>query len=121
MNALPDSAATAIVALPAILDLRAATPLANALLASRGRELIIDAAQVQRLGGQCLQVLLSAALTWRADDIPLSISKPSPDFLEGLDLLGIRSVHMLEALSSHPGLNGPEPDGTVVLDKDLSR
>ncbi|WP_287799477.1 STAS domain-containing protein, partial [Acidiphilium sp.] len=50
-----------------ILDLKAASPLAQALLARRGGDLRIDAGAVERLGGQCLQVLLSARATWEAD------------------------------------------------------
>ncbi|VTZ24957.1 conserved hypothetical protein [Methylocella tundrae] len=78
-----------ILALPAILDLKAATPLASELLARRGEELSADASAVQRLGGQCLQVLLSAIMTWRADELPFAVVNASPDFIEGLRRLGI--------------------------------
>ena len=44
-----------------------------------GRDLVLDASGVQRLGGLCLQVLLSAARTWAADGVNLrlgSVSQP---------------------------------------------
>ncbi|ACB97174.1 STAS domain-containing protein [Beijerinckia indica] len=110
-----DSALSATIDLPAILDLRAATPLASELLGCRGRDLIIDAAKVQRIGGQCLQVLLSAVATWQADEIPLSIRNPSPDFLEAVELLGIRPAALLEPAS----VDAARRDA-VLLDKDLS-
>ena len=56
-----------LIALPAVLDLRAADPLKAQLLAVRGHETALDASAVERLGGLCLQVLLSALATRRAD------------------------------------------------------
>uniref|UniRef100_UPI003783CF50 STAS domain-containing protein n=1 Tax=Methylocella sp. TaxID=1978226 RepID=UPI003783CF50 len=56
-----------IVELAATLDLKAAAPLAAELCSIRGADVLIDGAHVERLGGQCLQVLMSAAATWRAD------------------------------------------------------
>jgi chemotaxis protein CheX len=50
---------------------------------------VIDASQVQYLGAQCLQVLLSAASTWRTERASLRIADRSPGFARGLELLGI--------------------------------
>ena len=58
---------SAILTLPAVLDLRAAAPLKAELLAVRGQETALDGSAVERLGGLCLQVLLSALATWRGD------------------------------------------------------
>lgn len=85
-----------IVELPAALDLKAAGPLAAELLARRGGELRVDASRVRRLGGQCLQVLLSAALTWKADETPFALVRPSPDFVDGLNQLGISPALFLD-------------------------
>lgn len=82
-----------IFELPAILDFRAATPLAEGLLALRGAALTIDTARVERIGGQCLQVLLSAKQTWSADDTALSFTNLTPGFVEGLRLLGIAEAY----------------------------
>lgn len=83
--------------LPAVLDLKAASPLAAALLDRRGADLIVDAAAVQRLGGQCLQVLLSAQASWREDEKALVIVDASMEFCSAIDLFGAGS-----ALSFNP-------------------
>lgn len=58
---------SSLITLPAVLDLRAAEPLKAQLLAVRGQAATLDGSAVERLGGLCLQVLLSAIATWRAD------------------------------------------------------
>ncbi|MNE37392.1 hypothetical protein D3C77_226940 [compost metagenome] len=63
---------TAMVVLAPVLDLRAAAPLKAELMAARGQALTLDASAVERLGGQGLQVLLSAIRTWRADGCALT-------------------------------------------------
>jgi chemotaxis protein CheX len=77
------------IALPETLDLVAAKPLAETLLSMRGSDVRIDASQVTRMGGQCLQVLLSAAATWRGDHAILKLVSPSAEFIGGLKLLGV--------------------------------
>jgi len=77
--------------LPAILDLQAASPLAAALLARRGADLVVDAAGVQRLGGQCLAVLLSASASWAADAFVLRIENAAPEFWSAIELFGAGS------------------------------
>ena len=76
------------LSLTEVLDLRAATPLSQALLARRGADLEVDASEVTRLGGLCLQVLLSAVSTWAADGRALRVVNPSDAFREGARLLG---------------------------------
>lgn len=63
-----------------ILDLGAAERLYSQLMDLRGNPLEIDASQVERLGGLCLQVLLSARNTWHADGHPAVISQTSTPF-----------------------------------------
>lgn len=84
----PDDANPASLSLAPVLDLKAATPLAEALLALRGRTLAIDASSVERLGAQCLQVLLSARNTWAEDGVGFGVTDPSAPFIETLALLG---------------------------------
>ena len=57
----------ATLSLAPVLDLSAAAPLRILLLAHRGQDVELDASAVSRVGGQCLQVLLSAQRTWQAD------------------------------------------------------
>ena len=61
---MTQSTAPAVVSLQPILDLQAAEPLRAELMALRGRPLSLDASQVTRLGGLCLQVLMSARKIW---------------------------------------------------------
>lgn len=81
-----------VVELPEVLDLKAATPLTVEFLTLRGRPVHVDASNVQRLGGQCLQVLLSAAMTWKADKIPFALVNVSGDLNEGLARLGVSAT-----------------------------
>jgi chemotaxis protein CheX len=66
-----------------------ATDLADKLRTLRGTPLEIEAHSVRRLGGLCVQVLISAAATWRADSIALRLIEPSPEVEESLRLLGL--------------------------------
>jgi chemotaxis protein CheX len=85
----PGNAPEGVVELAPILDLKAAAPLAAEFLALRGKPVDVDASRVERLGGQCLQVLLSAAKTWRIDEVHFALVNPSSEFSEGLDRLGV--------------------------------
>lgn len=80
------------VTLPAVLDLRAAAPLASELLALKGFDVEIDGSEVRRLGGQCLQVLLSAHASWEAEGGTLRFVNLSPEFEEALSLLGAEAL-----------------------------
>lgn len=65
-----------------VLDLNAAEPLKAELLALRGHPVVLDASAVQRLGGLCLQILLSAKKTWAADGVNLSLGSVSQYWTE---------------------------------------
>jgi chemotaxis protein CheX len=85
-----------VLKLPAVLDLKAAGPLAAAFLARRGRDITVDAGQVQRLGGQCLQVLLAAQVGWQEDLNAMHLQAPSADFLLALELFGVTPEHLFQ-------------------------
>ncbi|MBA4794211.1 STAS domain-containing protein [Phenylobacterium sp.] len=85
---MSDDSSVAEVSLSPVLDLQAADPLRAELLALRGRPLRVDASQVSRLGGLCLQVLLSARTTWAEDGLPLRVEQASEGFLEQLAAFG---------------------------------
>jgi chemotaxis protein CheX len=72
-----------------VLDQAAAGPLHAELLSHRGADAVIDAAAVRRIGGQCLQVLLSASATWTRDGTALALVNSSQEFIAGVRLLGI--------------------------------
>ena len=94
---MSDAPAPTEIRLHPVLDLKAAAPLRDEFLAARGTPVTVDAADVQRLGGLCVQVLLSARATWAADDQPLVLKHPSDDFLEGLTLFGASPFTAAEA------------------------
>ncbi len=79
---------SAPLALPAHLDLVAAAPLRSEILARRGQPLDLDGSAVQRLGGLCLQVLLSARAAWTADNQPFRLLAPSQALSEAISTLG---------------------------------
>lgn len=85
-----------VLELPEVLDLKAAAPLASAFLEKRGTEIVVDASRVERLGGQCLQVLLSASFTWRADELSFGVVDASAGFLDALALLGVPAADLVE-------------------------
>ena len=71
------------------LDMPLAGPLAEAFGKLVGTPVDIDASRVNRLGASCLQVMLAAARTWKAQGDALTLKDPSPRFLEDLGLLGL--------------------------------
>ena len=78
------------IVLPEVLDLKAAQSLATRLLAARGKNVTLDASGVTHLGAQCLQILFSAAATWRADDAMFTLHDPSGSFADHVASLGDR-------------------------------
>ncbi|NBB66228.1 STAS domain-containing protein [Pseudomonas sp. ODNR1LW] len=71
-----------VIVLAPVLDMNAAEPLKAEVLAKRGQAVTLDASNVERLGGLCLQVLLSAKKTWAADGAELKIEPQSEGFSE---------------------------------------
>ena len=81
-----------MIKLGANLDLTKASELAKALLTVRGSDVTVDASEVQHLGAQCGQILVSAKSTWQADGQVLNIVEASAEFHEGARLLGLQSA-----------------------------
>lgn len=77
------------IGLPAVMDITAASPLAGEILLHRGKDVTLDASGVERMGAQCLQVLLSAAFTWSHDGMHLEVANPSRQFAEALETAGL--------------------------------
>ena len=75
------------VSLAPVLDLKAAAPLAEELLTFRGADLQIDASAVQRIGAQCLQILVAARRTWHDEQCQVLIVDPSDAFRSSAGLL----------------------------------
>jgi chemotaxis protein CheX len=83
-----DDTPLAPLVLAGSLDLTAAAPLAAELLAARGKPATLDASGVQRLGAQCLQVLLAARALWSSDGQPWRLVDASPEFTDAAALMG---------------------------------
>jgi chemotaxis protein CheX len=84
---MADAPAAAVV-LPPVLDLAAAAPLLQTLKARQGAPVTLDAAEVRRLGAQCLQVLLAAHRSWTEDGHAFAVLAPSPAFTDALAQFG---------------------------------
>jgi chemotaxis protein CheX len=85
--------------LPAILDIAVASQLQEALLARRGAPLVVRGAAVQRLGAQCVQILLAARNAWAADNHMFRLVDGSEELFATLALLGVAP----ESLNAVPG------------------
>lgn len=85
---MPGGGEAQAVALAPVLDVTAAGPLREQLLALRGGPVELDASAVERLGGLCLQVLMAARRTWAADGQALSLTAASPAFASQLAAFG---------------------------------
>ncbi|MCQ8783917.1 STAS domain-containing protein [Mangrovibrevibacter kandeliae] len=96
MTDVQDATESGALMLPAILDITAAGPLTEQLLALRGQRLTLDASSVEQIGGQCLQILLSAVATWKADMTSIEIISPSEGFERGLQLLGLAAGDLMD-------------------------
>lgn len=96
----PTQTAFAEISLPEALDLRAAHPLALALLAARGGPLKLDGSKVESIGAQCMQVIVSARQTWERDAVPLTLTNPTEDLLDAFAVAGLSIDTIVE---SEPG------------------
>jgi len=77
------------LALPPILDITAAGPLASEFLRVRGKDVSVDASKVERVGAQCIQVLLSAVATWTLDGMEFDLANPSAALVDSFDTVGL--------------------------------
>ncbi|MDE8346942.1 MAG: STAS domain-containing protein [Acidocella sp.] len=74
--------------LPKVLDLVAAASLLESFIDRRGSPLVIDGGDVERVGAQCLQILLAARAAWATDNQVLALENCSDDLRAGLVALG---------------------------------
>jgi chemotaxis protein CheX len=98
MTTTPEDTASPPIVLADSLDLTAAAPLAAELLAARGKPATLDASGVQRLGAQCLQVLLAARGLWSSDGLPWRVVDPSSEFADATALMGCPDLALATAV-----------------------
>jgi chemotaxis protein CheX len=89
------ASAAKTLSLDSVLDLNAAGSLHTKLMALRGRDVVIDASAVERVGALCLQVLMSASKTWEEEKFSLTFSKMSDALTKTMQLSGVNYGHML--------------------------
>ena len=78
--------------LPEVLDSTAAGPLLADLQKLRGNPVEVAGGSVSRISALCVQVLLSAEKTWKADGVSFNVSSPSDALREALRILGVSDV-----------------------------
>ena len=81
--------------LAAVLDLNEASELRSKLMTMRGNGITIDASGVERVGAQCMQVLMAGARAWENDKQSFAFDKVSDVFLKTIQLIGINIDHLL--------------------------
>ena len=79
-----------------VLDLRAAAPLAAAILTAHGNQLVLDGSNVEKVGAQCLQIIVSARKTWERDGLSLSIANPSRELEEAFAIAGLSIMSYID-------------------------
>jgi chemotaxis protein CheX len=98
---IDDPTGLAIIKLKSVLNVTSAMATARQFLDLRGRDVIVDASQVQHLGGQTLQILLSAVRIWSEDGHSFALSECSDKFIDDLKLFGF-APHQFTAVESLP-------------------
>ena len=93
--------APAIIELRGVLNVTAALPTAKQFIEHRGRDIFVDGANVQHLGGQGLQILLSALRTWTEDGLSFVLGNCSEKMIADLKLFGFEP-HYFTAVESLP-------------------
>ena len=101
-HAPPQPDAGVPVRLADVLDRAEAAHLLASLIERRGQELTLDASGVRRIGGQCLQILMSTAATWSSDAVAFAVVDASQEFIAGVELFGIDPMR----LSPRDKMNG---------------
>ena len=67
----------------------------NEAMSLRGSDLMIDASGVERVGAQCVQVLMAAKKNWDEDKLTFKFSKVSDTFSKTMQLIGINIEPLL--------------------------
>jgi chemotaxis protein CheX len=81
--------------LSSVLDLNEASALHAKLLSMRGSDIVIDASGVERLGVQCVQVLVAGANAWDDDKKSFAVQKPSDAFVKTMQLIGLDTQNLV--------------------------
>jgi chemotaxis protein CheX len=83
------------IKLSAVLDLNEASTLHGQLMNMRGSDVVLDASGVERVGVQCVQVLVAGARAWDQDQKSFLVEKASQSFEKTMQLIGIDPANMV--------------------------
>ena len=75
--------------LPPVLDSTSASSLASNLIRLRGQPIEISASANSRISTLCIQVLISAAATWKSDGWLFRVSMASASYNLAVEVLGL--------------------------------
>ena len=81
--------------LSAVLDLNEASVLHGKLTSMRGSDIVIDASAVERVGAQCVQVLVAGKRAWDEDQKSFLVEKASDAFEKTMQLIGIDTNNLV--------------------------
>lgn len=79
----------AVFDLPSVLSSDNLEAIIEEIMARRDSDLMINAAEVERIDTPCVEALIAAANLWAKDDRPLTYTEKSPQFQSALEILGI--------------------------------
>jgi chemotaxis protein CheX len=88
MDDADSQAAGDMSVLPDLMDLSTAATLRQMLLERRGADLALDASNVRKVSAVGLQLVISAAKTWRADGHDFRIEAPTRQMRDAFDIMG---------------------------------
>ena len=90
-----------IIELRSVLNVTAALPTAKQFIEHRGNDVFVDGSNVQHLGGQGLQILVSALRSWTEDGLSFVLGNCSDKMIADLKLFGFEP-HYFTAVESLP-------------------
>lgn len=89
-------AVQSVLKLSPVLDLNEASTLHSKLSELRGGSIDIDASDVERMGVQCVQVLVAGINAWKAEGTDISVTNVSDAFDKTLKLVGVDLEMLLQ-------------------------
>ncbi|MCJ7872010.1 STAS domain-containing protein [Phaeobacter sp. J2-8] len=89
MTASTGASGPVTVRLAARLDFAACEKLQDDIIAARGRDLVLEAEDVQFLGGMAAELLLRARIEWHRSTEDFVLADPSDRLCQGFATLGI--------------------------------
>lgn len=84
------------VSLAPKLDTAASADLLKSLTDAQGEDVVLDAAAVEMIGGNCLEILLSAGAIWKAAGQMITLENASPQMTDDLGRFGLTPETVLE-------------------------